>query len=392
MIGIAILAAGKGKRMNSVDKPKVLVNLKGKPLLSYVLDSALNLEPTKIYVIVGFKKESVIEYLNHNYYSKYIQIVEQKEQLGTGHAILQLEPYISNEVENLLILSGDVPLITPETLKKFIEFHLNGNYELSLISTTVNTPYGYGRIIRNLNGELIGIVEQKDLLPSQEGIKEINSGIYIVKIKHLFNYLKLLKNDNSQREYYLTDIVSLYVSDSKKVGVYFIDDNTEVLGVNRPEELIELEKLLNKKLGVNMIKGVNHIGIAVSNLENSINQFEKLFDVKEFHIETVESQKVKIASFKVGNVLIELTAPTDDESPIAKFIQKRGEGIHHIAFEVNGIQSELDRLRNQGVNLINEKPVEGAHNMEIAFIHPKSANGVLIEFCQTKNVMSNKES
>lgn len=133
-----------------------------------------------------------------------------------------------------------------------------------------------------------------------------------------------------------------------------------------------------------MIKGMSHIGIAVSNLDLSINLFKKLFNVEEFHIETVETQKVKIASFKLNNVIIELTAPTDESSPIAKFIQKRGEGIHHIAFEVKGLQNELERLKEQGINLINETPTEGAHNMDIAFIHPKSTNGVLIEFCEPK--------
>lgn len=133
-----------------------------------------------------------------------------------------------------------------------------------------------------------------------------------------------------------------------------------------------------------MIKGINHIGIAVSNLETSIELFRKLFNVNDVHIEVVDSQKVKIASFKLGNVIIELTAPTDENSPIAKFLQKRGEGIHHIAFEVEGIQDELNRLKEQGVSLINETPTEGAHNMEIAFIHPKSTNGVLVEFCQPK--------
>lgn len=129
---------------------------------------------------------------------------------------------------------------------------------------------------------------------------------------------------------------------------------------------------------------MSHIGIAVSNLDLSINLFKKLFNVEEFHIETVETQKVKIASFKLNNVIIELTAPTDESSPIAKFIQKRGEGIHHIAFEVKGLQNELERLKEQGINLINETPTEGAHNMDIAFIHPKSTNGVLIEFCEPK--------
>jgi len=133
-----------------------------------------------------------------------------------------------------------------------------------------------------------------------------------------------------------------------------------------------------------MIKAINHIGIAVSNLEESMNLFTKVFNVKDFHIETVESQKVRIASFRIGETIIELTAPIADDSPISKFIQKRGEGIHHIAFEVEDIQSELDRLKSAGISLINENPVEGAHNMKVAFIHPKSVNGVLVEFCQPK--------
>ncbi|MGB9770535.1 MAG: methylmalonyl-CoA epimerase [Candidatus Kapaibacteriota bacterium] len=133
-----------------------------------------------------------------------------------------------------------------------------------------------------------------------------------------------------------------------------------------------------------MVKKINHIGIAVSNLEESIDLFKRLFNVKEFHIETVENQKVRIASFIIGDVLIELTAPTEEDSPISKFLEKRGEGIHHIAFEVDNIRNELDRLKNQGITLINEEPVEGAHNMEIAFIHPKSTKGVLIEYCQKK--------
>lgn len=131
-----------------------------------------------------------------------------------------------------------------------------------------------------------------------------------------------------------------------------------------------------------MVKNLNHIGIAVADLNKSIDIFRKLFSVQEFHLETVESQKVKIASFKVGDILIELTAPLDDDSPIAKFIDKKGEGIHHLAFEVEGIENELSRLKQEDFQLINEKPTQGAHQMLIAFIHPKSTNNVLIEFCQ----------
>lgn len=133
-----------------------------------------------------------------------------------------------------------------------------------------------------------------------------------------------------------------------------------------------------------MLESINHIGIAVKNLEDSMQLFGKVFGVTEFHTELVEKQKVKVASFKVGNVLLELTSPTSDDSPIAKFIEKKGEGIHHIAFQTNDIDSELSRLKDSGINLINESPVPGAHDMMIAFLHPKSTNGVLMEICNPK--------
>jgi methylmalonyl-CoA/ethylmalonyl-CoA epimerase len=131
-----------------------------------------------------------------------------------------------------------------------------------------------------------------------------------------------------------------------------------------------------------MISGVNHLGIAVRDLTTSMELFEKIFRVESFHRETVTDQKVDVASFKVGDVLIELTAPTDVDSPIAKFIEKRGEGIHHIAFTTEGVNDELQRLSLGGVQLINTTAQKGAHDMMIAFLHPKSTNGVLMELCE----------
>lgn len=134
-----------------------------------------------------------------------------------------------------------------------------------------------------------------------------------------------------------------------------------------------------------MIKQLNHIGIAVKNLEDSIAIFQKLFGNDNIHREIVPEQKVEIASFKVGDVIIELTSPTDQNSPIAGFLEKRGEGIHHLAFETDDIQSDLNKLAQKSVKLINETPQLGAHDMLIAFLHPKSTNGVLIEICQHKD-------
>ncbi len=133
-----------------------------------------------------------------------------------------------------------------------------------------------------------------------------------------------------------------------------------------------------------MLESINHIGIAVKNLEDSMELFGKIFGVEDFHTEIVEKQKVKVASFKVGDVLLELTSPTSEDSPIAKFIEKKGEGIHHIAFQTSEIDADLAMLKGKGINLINEAPVAGAHDMQIAFLHPKSTNGVLMEICQPK--------
>lgn len=133
-----------------------------------------------------------------------------------------------------------------------------------------------------------------------------------------------------------------------------------------------------------MLKSINHIGIAVKNLDESIETFRKIFSFDIVHREIVEEQKVEIASFKVGDILIELTSSINDSSPITKFIEKKGEGIHHIAFETDDVNKELERLSDEGVQLINKQATDGAHNMNIAFLHPKSTNGVLIEICQKK--------
>lgn len=133
-----------------------------------------------------------------------------------------------------------------------------------------------------------------------------------------------------------------------------------------------------------MLKSINHIGIAVNNLDESLDTFKKIFAFTEVHRELVKNQKVEVASFDVGGVKIELTAPTDDNSPIAKFLIKKGEGIHHIAFESDNINTELNRLSKEGIKLINDEAKTGAHDMLISFLHPKSTKGVLIEICQPK--------
>lgn len=133
-----------------------------------------------------------------------------------------------------------------------------------------------------------------------------------------------------------------------------------------------------------MIKNINHIGIAVRDLSSSVELFKKIFQTEDIHFETVVEQKVNVASFKVGDVLIELTSPTEESSPIHKYIEKKGEGIHHIAFQSDDVAGELQRLNQEGIQLINTEPQSGAHDMLIAFLHPKSTNSVLMEICQPK--------
>lgn len=131
-----------------------------------------------------------------------------------------------------------------------------------------------------------------------------------------------------------------------------------------------------------MIMKIDHIGIAVKNIDSSLENLKKIFEFSDLHFEVVEEQKVKIASFEIGDIKIELTEPTSENSPIYKFLEKRGEGIHHIALEVKDISEELEKLSEANIQLINQIPVKGAHNMQIAFLHPKSTNGVLIELCE----------
>ncbi|MCX7879087.1 MAG: NTP transferase domain-containing protein [Ignavibacteria bacterium] len=242
--GVAILAAGQGKRMMNPEIPKVLVHLQNKPLLAYVLDTALLLNPYKIYLVIGYKKELVKNFVQTHYNCSEIVFVEQNQQLGTGHAILQLQPHFESAIGNLLILSGDVPLISKDMLLEFKEYHFGNKLDLSLISTKVPNPKGYGRIIRNSEGDFVKIIEDKDLDSEVDELSEINTGTYIVSTEKVFDMLKLIKNKNAQGEYYLTDLVEIYRTNGLKVGAYFVENYRNFVGINTYLELSNLEKEL----------------------------------------------------------------------------------------------------------------------------------------------------
>lgn len=237
---IVILAAGKGKRMKNPNISKVMANLDKKPLIHHVLNQALKLNPEKIVVIVGHQKESVINYIRDNF--QLIEFAIQDEQLGTGHAVMQTEPNFVNYEGDILILSGDVPLLRATTLNKFIKNHYKNNFDLSVLSTYADNPTGYGRIIRNENGEFIKIIEEKDADTTQKSINEINSGVYFVKSSLLFEALKQISNDNKQNEYYLTDIIEILQTKGYKVGAFAGAEFNELQGVNSPEDLAKAEQ------------------------------------------------------------------------------------------------------------------------------------------------------
>lgn len=239
-LSVVVLAAGKGKRMNNPDTPKVLAKLLDKPLIYYVVNVVFELKPKTIILVVGHKGDLVKEYIQSEGY-KDILFANQEQQLGTGHAVLMANNLLDNFDGNTLILAGDIPNITYETLSTFIKAHYENHNDLSVLSANANNPFGYGRIVRNDKNEFLKITEQKDADTNIQKITEINSGIIIVDNRLLFNLLGKVKNNNNQSEYYLTDIIEIAVSENYKVNAIQADNFDELQGINTLEELTKAE-------------------------------------------------------------------------------------------------------------------------------------------------------
>ena len=233
-IAIVILAAGQGKRMKS-DLPKVLQPLAGKALLRHVIDTATTLSPHSLHVVYGHGGERVLAALADAPVTAWVL---QAEQLGTGHAVQQALPRLKDD-ELALILYGDVPLIRADTLRELLS--LAGPEAMSLLTVMLDDPSGYGRILRNANGEVVGIVEQKDATAEQLRIREGNTGVMAVPVRHLRRWLGGLSNRNAQGEYYLTDIIAMAVADGIRVVPLAAKTVAEMLGVNDKLQLAELE-------------------------------------------------------------------------------------------------------------------------------------------------------
>jgi UDP-N-acetylglucosamine diphosphorylase/glucosamine-1-phosphate N-acetyltransferase len=240
-IACVILAAGKGKRMNNPDLPKVMAEIAGKPLIGHVLAQVTPLKPKRIIVIVGHHKDIVLHYLDATF--PWVETAEQTELLGTGHAVMQAEPFLDDFYGDVLIVTGDTPLLRLDTLGQFIEEHqrYRGFLSGSVLSVTIENPTGYGRIFRNDKGEFLKIIEEKDASDDVKKITEINTGIFIVKGISLFSVLKELENNNAQGEYYLTDIVEIMLRKGMNFNAIKAKDYREFLGINTVEQLAEAE-------------------------------------------------------------------------------------------------------------------------------------------------------
>jgi len=230
---ILVLAAGVGKRMRS-SLPKVLQPLAGRPLLGHVLATARELAPRKVIVVHGHGADAVRKAFN----GEKVEWVLQAEQLGTAHAVMQAMPQVGADAD-VLILYGDVPLMRAATLKRLLQAANGG---LAVLTAEPDDPAAYGRVVRDASGRVAKIVEQRDASPAERAIREINAGFYALSAKRLSGWLKRIDNRNAQNEYYLTDLVSLAVTDKAPVETVKTADAWEAAGVNTPRELAQLER------------------------------------------------------------------------------------------------------------------------------------------------------
>ena len=249
-----ILAAGKGTRMKS-DLPKVLHKVAGISMLEHVFRSVSAIEPEKTVTVIGHKAELVEQVL-----AGQTEFVRQTEQLGTGHAVMMAESVLENLTGQTLVIAGDTPLITGESLKNLIDFHINHKNVATILTAEADNPFGYGRIVRNQHGEVIKIVEQKDASDFEQQIKEINTGTYVFDNARLFEALKNINTNNAQGEYYITDVIGIFRENGEKVGAYTLKDFDESLGVNDRVALATAESVMRRRINQqHMINGVSFV-------------------------------------------------------------------------------------------------------------------------------------
>jgi bifunctional UDP-N-acetylglucosamine pyrophosphorylase/glucosamine-1-phosphate N-acetyltransferase len=239
---VVILAAGQGTRMKSA-LPKVLHRISGLALIDYVVRTARTASPSTITVVIGHKAQSVQK---HMVGSPEVRFAVQEPQLGTAHALQQTESVLAGQTGTLVLLSGDVPMLTPDTLRRLVATHLAANAAATVLTATVDRPYGYGRIVRT-DGRIARIVEERDASPAERQIREINSGIYAFDLAPLFEALRSIASQNAQGEFYLTDLIAIYRRRKLPVETLLIENSHEIRGINSRTELAEVSRLLRQQ-------------------------------------------------------------------------------------------------------------------------------------------------
>jgi len=259
-VHVVVLAAGKGTRMKSATA-KVLHQAAGLPLIEHVFRALATLKPESIVVIVGHKPEEMASYLGTQVGTRF---AIQEPQLGTGHALLQAEPFLDGHQGSVLLLSGDVPLIRTQTLETLVKRHRDRRAAATVLTAVLDRPDGYGRIVR-ADGAISAIVEHKDASAEQRSIREINSGIYVFDLPPLFDALRQVGSGNAQGEYYLPDLVGIFRDQGLTVETVTVEDPLEILGVNSRQDLAEVSAALrNRKNAELMASGVTIIDPATT--------------------------------------------------------------------------------------------------------------------------------
>ena len=249
-VSVVVLAAGQGKRMHS-DLPKVLQPLAGRPMLAHVLAAARELEPAAIHVVIGHGGDEVKAAFAAQ---TDLNWTVQSQQLGTGHAVMHALPSIPDN-HQVLVLLGDVPLVSARTLQRLVNDSAEG--ELALLTAVADDPMGYGRVVRDEHGVVARVVEEKDATDDERRVNEVNTGLMAFAAGPLRRFLARLDNDNAQGEYYLTDVIALAVAAGTKVQGIVIDSKTEVLGINDRAQLAVAERTLQRRIAADlMARGV----------------------------------------------------------------------------------------------------------------------------------------
>ena len=247
-----ILAAGKGTRMKS-KKAKVLHPILGRPMVEYIIkglqDNHIDIKVS----VVGHGKDQVM-----NAIGKQTEFVTQNEQLGTAHAVIQAKEILKDKEGTTIIVCGDTPLIKPETIESLFQYHESSLSEGTILTANMSNPFGYGRVVRDNNGEVERIVEEKDANENEKLINEVNTGTYCFDNEALFNALERVNNENAQGEYYLTDIIEILREQSRKISAFVCEDTNETMGINDRVALANAEKEMKRRINENhLINGVS---------------------------------------------------------------------------------------------------------------------------------------